>query len=374
MHYIRFFKTPKLVVNGPTSTLKATISITSDLGDSFYPNDVTLSVTLRSGDSSGDIYLRKSTKWTAGSRAVPLEFALTDTDIDWPARVHVGLKSSPMLDHFEKRHNTAGDLPSIINVWSDMLSPEEGIFEAKRLVERRFMPLSNRMLCLWEETGDSIARHLWDGGLALTAYFDRVVSLQEHESMPMLVRTLVSATYKKLNVIELGCGCGAVGIGLAQLIPDLDVTLTDVPEVEDIVRKNIDAMTPAISCKVRFEPLDWEAPLSPAIRDKWFGMIIVAECTYNTNSIPLLVQTLSALVSRSPKAIVVLATKVRHPDEALFHKLLKDAGFRQNSHVSIPLPTEPESHPEKADLYIFHGKDGASSNEVLSDFIVSSSH
>jgi hypothetical protein len=162
MRYIRFLKPPKV----QHSEIKCLITITSDLGDSFLPENVDLSASLRSAEDHGEIYLRKAIKWQAGMRSLAISFNVRDCDIDWPAQVHVAPKGSPLSDHFEK-HQDGSDLPSIISAWSDVLDPTEGIYEAARMVERRFIPLSNRTLCIWEETGESIARHIWYASILL---------------------------------------------------------------------------------------------------------------------------------------------------------------------------------------------------------------
>lgn len=156
MRYIRFLKPPRIV----DQTCTFLVTITSDLGEDFLPDDVILAATLRSNDPSGDIYLRRTLKWTSGMRTLSGSFDLAHSDVEYPARVHVGVRSSPTSDHFEKHHDDT-DPPSIISAWSAIIDPNNGITEAEKKVERRFMPLSNRTICIWEETGESIARHLW---------------------------------------------------------------------------------------------------------------------------------------------------------------------------------------------------------------------
>lgn len=178
--------------------------------------------------------------------------------------------------------------------------------------------------------------------------------------MPLLERALITATYKKLNVIELGCGCGVVGIALSQTIPDCDVLLTDLPEVDELVARNIEAASPAMSSHIEFAALDWEAPLPSTVQSRNFDIIVAAECIYNTDSIPPLVKTLSALVQRSPKAVVVISTKFRHDSERLFHDLAAKAGLIESSSAKLPLPGEPGhgygDFSTHVDLHILHGK------------------
>jgi len=193
-----------------------------------------------------------------------------------------------------------------------------------------------------------------DGGIALTAYIDRMIALQV-DRLPLL-KDFDSATHKKLSVIELGCGCGMVGIGLAQSVPDCNVILTDMPEAEEIATRNISCMNPAKSSNADFEPLDWEFPLPQSIRNRVFDMILVSECTYNSDTIPALVQTLSALNKRSPMASVLVSTKVRHSSESMFFELMQKADFVKANHTQLSLPKDESSQedPEVVHIYVFH--------------------
>ena len=156
MRYIRFLKTPRI----EGYDIKALITIASDLGDSFCDENLQLSASLRSADDHGELYLRRSLKWTAGSRTLPITFNIKDSDIDWPVRVHVATRNSGVTDRYEQHHH-GGDSPSVISAWSDVLDPNVAVIEASKTVERRFTPLNNRTLSIWEETGESIARHIW---------------------------------------------------------------------------------------------------------------------------------------------------------------------------------------------------------------------
>lgn len=183
--------------------------------------------------------------------------------------------------------------------------------------------------------------------------------MQAIRTLPLLEHVLCSATFKKLNVLELGCGCGIVGIGLAQTIPDCNVVLTDLPEVDELVARNIEAANLAMSSTVEFVPLDWEQPLPRKVQARTFNIIVVAECIYNTDSIPPLVETLAALLERSPKAVILLSTKVRHQSESLFWDLFSRKNFQKGGEMSLPLPGEPGTgyadSAKQVDVYCFHG-------------------
>ncbi|KAK3109761.1 hypothetical protein LTR53_016623 [Teratosphaeriaceae sp. CCFEE 6253] len=332
MHYIRFLKTPKIEVQANTVILKAVITVTTDLGETFYPEDIDLIASLRASAQDGEIYLRRKLRWPGNARSLPISLDLSRQDVDWPACIHIAARTPASAQ-------PPGFLPSVVDVWSGSLNPTEGLFESGWRVERRFTSLAERTVSLLEDAGDSIARHLWDGSQALAQHIDQTICLQVAANpLPILEAVLESATYRRLNAIELGCGCGGVGISLAQSIPDCDVLLTDLPEVTELVEANIARMQPAMSSKVHFAPLDWEQPLPESLRNRTNGLIIVSECTYNSDTLGALVSTLSRLVARSPKAVIVVSTKTRHDSEAAFFDMMRDAGFVESGSMRLPLP------------------------------------
>jgi predicted nicotinamide N-methyase len=182
-----------------------------------------------------------------------------------------------------------------------------------------------------------------------------MIALQA-EGIPLVEESIGAATFKRLKVLELGSGCGIVGLSLAQAIPDCDVLLTDLPEAREIAERNIASMNPAMGSKATFLELDWEQPLPPAVQAKPFDLILVADCTYNPDSAPALVQTLTALVEKAPKSIVLLAMKVRHQSEMVFFDLMRDAKFVQKPPLKLVLPTLSDE-PEVVLVYVFHHQD-----------------
>lgn len=173
------------------------------------------------------------------------------------------------------------------------------------------------------------------------------------ECLPLVEASPDAATFKKLNIIELGSGCGIVGISLAQSIPDCDVLLTDLPEAREIAERNIASMNSATGSKAKFLELDWNQPLPPSIQAITFDLILVADCTYNPDSGPSLVQTLIGLVEKAPKSIVLLSMKVRHESELVFFELMQEANFVQKPPLKLVLP-ELGSDSEDVLVYVFH--------------------
>ncbi|KAF2433265.1 hypothetical protein EJ08DRAFT_72362 [Tothia fuscella] len=347
MRYIRFLKPPKIKGN----TITALITITSDLGESFFSERIQLTGAIHKAVPNGEIYQTKMFKWEEHMRSLVVEFNIKNSDIGWPARLHVSLRNVPHSDHFGK-HDSGINLPNIVSAWSDILDPTEGISEATRTVERRFTALNGRVINIWEETGESIARHLWDAGIALSAHLDRMVFL-EAGGISSVEQLTGSATFKRLHVLELGAGCGIVGISFAQLIPDCEVTLTDLPEATEIIQRNIEGINPAMNSSVKFQPLNWDDPLPSSIENGPVDLVLVADCTYNPDSSPALVKTFGAIVRQSPKAAILIAMKIRHEGELVFFYLMKNAGFVKDNGVKILLP-DLLGAQEQVEIYVFH--------------------
>lgn len=195
----------------------------------------------------------------------------------------------------------------------------------------------------------------------LTSFLDGITT--GSIDMSSLCETLAIAKQRRLNCIELGAGCGMVGLGLAQALPNCDVLLTDLPEAMDIARWNILATHLASDTTADFEVLDWEKDLPARVSSKAFDLILVADCTYNPSSVPSLVSVLATLTVRSPKAMVLLAQKVRHPSEAIFFEHIAEAGFVRGDHVAIPLPSNEDlwlsSDSEDVNIYVFQARNSS---------------
>lgn len=162
---------------------------------------------------------------------------------------------------------------------------------------------------------------------------------------------------RKLRAIELGAGCGLVGLALAKILPGVEVLLTDLVEAEEITNRNISSAVIKKPTKVSFEVLDWTQPLTNSASNRQFDLVLIADCTYNADFIPALVSTLVALMIASPDALVVVATKTRHSSEAVFFELMRTARFKviEETHALAPTryPIEEPDDAERIDVYCF---------------------
>jgi Lysine methyltransferase len=192
-------------------------------------------------------------------------------------------------------------------------------------------------ICLFSNT--SFSR---DAGVGLTSYLvaeDR--KFPPDDSLKPYLNSIIDSSLhhpdRPMNVIELGCGCGIVGMGVAEKYgKSCQVVLTDLEAAQEIACKNIGwraIETPNLS----FEVVDWDEELPDNVRDKHFDLCLVADCTYNPDVVPSLVQTLVGLSKVNRKLVTVLAMKVRHESEAVFFDMMKGAGFLQKHHTSLPI-------------------------------------
>ena len=188
-------------------------------------------------------------------------------------------------------------------------------------------------------------------------------SLVDHNPDPdhdiPLKKLLLSSTSKPLNALELGSGCGIVGIALSQLLPNCNVLLTDLPEAMDILRINTEGLDPKPGSKVEYVELNWEDELSTSLSEKEFDLILISDCTYNADSLPALVKTVSRLTSVSKEAHIVVSMKVRHDSEVVFFDLMSKAGLRSIRHDTVILPdkTRNEDELDKIEVYDFRLED-----------------
>ena len=151
---------------------------------------------------------------------------------------------------------------------------------------------------------------------------------------------IINSTSKQRTVLELGSGCGIAGIAFAQLCPRCHVFLTDLAEAMDVLESNISKATPALETTLRHVILNWEEELPVEVRNVTFDLVLVSDCTYNSDSMPALVRTLSAVADVSPYVLIIISLKFRHYSEVVLFELLSTARFSESSHTSLTLPNQ----------------------------------
>lgn len=140
MYYMRFLRRPEVVRSSKSTQLKLLLTITTDLGDSFYPGDEVLHATIRSNDI---VLGEKTATWTAGSRILWL---LLD---HLPTKLLHGCFEVAVIAY------TARDMLEPSHILDVSWSSHDDLY-----VERR-LHLSQCTIGIKEELGESIARHIW---------------------------------------------------------------------------------------------------------------------------------------------------------------------------------------------------------------------
>lgn len=152
-HYVRFLKPPHLVRYGPSDSVSALITITTELGDASLAEDVELTFAVRF-ENALERSLSRTVSWTASSRELRLTLGpFSVPPSAYPATVYVGMMKDANADA------VTPELPAILSAWSAPFGGTAGP-AAAGLLQRR-LGLGNDVLSLWEETGDSISRHVW---------------------------------------------------------------------------------------------------------------------------------------------------------------------------------------------------------------------
>lgn len=154
VYYIRFLKTPRYQQQKKAVYISALICITTDLGDDFLAEDVDLVATWVQHPSHKVLH-RGPLKWEAGSRQLPImlgPFALNNA-VQQTACLTIQSKNA--------HEDTLGDhsTPLVISGCSTPFGPQSG---AEKLILRTLRIAGQEpSLSIWEETGNSIARHIW---------------------------------------------------------------------------------------------------------------------------------------------------------------------------------------------------------------------
>jgi hypothetical protein len=161
MRYIRFLKTPRVAIEKGTSKnqISCLITITSDLGDSFLPYDLPLAAEVLSLHPEEEVVVWRTVHWKAGMRSLPITFPVKKNSTSSEFRIRVGLE--PRAQHDEYIKLSEEGACGVVSVWSQAFSLSATASGAEKLVQRRFKLPSGLILSIYEETGESIARHLW---------------------------------------------------------------------------------------------------------------------------------------------------------------------------------------------------------------------
>lgn len=380
MHYVKLLSRPKLTgVAGGGLKLALVCNVANDLGDKLLQKRLELFVGLQiNAQSPSAPYIQLSEPgplwWDPSKHVTKMSFVLGATikraiEAGEPVSVTIAVHNQSLraesIEHIMSAVYHAGDLSrSILSVTAWLSGPWAEIASSRRL--RLSSDSSPQYLVLGEHGQESIARHVWDGGLLAMSMLAGMFTFSDDwvsrdGAMSQLRRFFTQ--HGGISILELGCGVGALGIGLGSVYPpsegECNILMTDCPDAEESARLNISSLLHeqrsghSESCaRVTYENLDWEdgqnGLFGPAVRQRRWDLVMLSDCTYNADSIPLLVRTLSAIHRLNLESAVdgtkpaptrlFVATKHRHEDEAVFFTLLTHENWVKVEEQSVALP------------------------------------
>ena len=159
VHYIRFLKTPqKQTING-RRCVKALATITNDLGDDYFPTDLLLRVKLIYTNKAVDTNAQyELVRWKAGMRVLWIEVDASCMQDMWPWTLLVSTaKHEAAALHDSLSLATLCDIVSCRSSVTEYSKSQHASTHVERCFE---LPLGN-VLSIFEDTGESIACHIW---------------------------------------------------------------------------------------------------------------------------------------------------------------------------------------------------------------------
>lgn len=389
MHYIRLLRPPSLDGSPSRPSLRLVLTITTDLGDSFlFPaQPISLSVLVHSGPrhdgaSFTNMTPKSPPRWQAGMRVLKLDLPLPP-----------GLAGVVQIRPTDQRlvASRASDVVAsnqggrIVPVYVELPAPgTEPPHVSSRRLELLETGAGVSQIEIQEEIGESIARHVWDAGIAtvsvLADLHSPAAAAADGDRASLAWLKDVLSEDRELCVLELGCGVGILGIGIAEILRSAagsgaagtSVLMTDLAEAEECAKANISRHAAYFqdldgpNVEVKYENLDWEdgklGSFGPKVRSRLWDLVVLSDCTYNVDMLPTLVQTLSALHSgatqqsdcpgKSWETKVLLATKTRHSSEEALFGLMSTDGWLVREKAALDLPVL-DAEAQSVEVYLF---------------------
>lgn len=175
-----------------------------------------------------------------------------------------------------------------------------------------------------------------DASLGFLAYFGQALSPSPPDGMSSFAALLKSSKVRRLRVLELGAGCGIVGVAFSQLVK-CDMLLTDLEDAQEVLASNIQCAAPQAGSTLRSAVLDWATSLDDSSNAN-YDLILVSDCIYNPDSSLHLVETLRQLATRTPSVLILVGFKPRHEADTIFFERMRETNFDIAERINIPLP------------------------------------
>eukprot|EP01041_Mallomonas_annulata_P010138 gene10138-21142_t len=169
---------------------------------------------------------------------------------------------------------------------------------------REFRTTTDKIIFIQEEYGATLGSHLWDSSIVLFHYLERTVNFQEVQS----------------TMVELGAGCGLLGILYALHNPSIRVYLTDKSYQMPYLTKNIQINKFLSHDCIKTKSLDWFDinqlnEFKTEINNTIIDVIIAADVLYDHILAESLIHVLRELAT--PKRTkIYIAQKIRRESDS----------------------------------------------------------
>ena len=152
VYYVRFLKPPKLDIH--KGVVRALVTVTTDLGDDFYPGDLTIHAVIVTEEREETITKWRTLLWKKGMRSVWIDIGTLAPRATKSMRLFVSSQCTVAADTV-----LLNELPEILSARSDAFGWDHP--QASDKIERRYKTAHGEERAIYEETGESIARHIW---------------------------------------------------------------------------------------------------------------------------------------------------------------------------------------------------------------------
>lgn len=155
--YIRFLKPPRIDIQ--KGAVRCLVTVTTDLGDDFYSGSLTLYATAVTSQNEQQWQSPWQTvEWKTGMRVVWIE--IQNIRNCQAELLHLLVNTQPTLVADDVLF---ADMPEVLSARSDSFGRESGWdkCQANDRIGRRYRTRSGPERMIYEDTSESIARHIW---------------------------------------------------------------------------------------------------------------------------------------------------------------------------------------------------------------------
>ncbi|XP_077180216.1 protein N-lysine methyltransferase METTL21D [Paroedura picta] len=197
-------------------------------------------------------------------------------------------------------------------------------------------------LRVWQRGAGGPGGVVWDAALVLAAFLERSAA-----HLPAPPGRRLRLPLRRQAALELGAGTGLVGLRAAAL--GANVTVTDLEEVQDLLKKNIESNQHLISGSIQAKVLKWGEDVTDFLPAPDY--ILMADCIYYEESLEPLIKTLKDLSGPETQILCCYEERTmgKNPEvERRFFELLqKDFELEK-----VPLDKHDEEYRSE-DIHIF---------------------